>query len=118
MFLRDSVGSKIEFWGWGISPTGLIWAGKWTNASSFSATRATGAQTTLYQIPTYWEIEKDATHYYLRYGYSEIGLVELTSFTHTNFLDAVADQIGLTCYADTASGTAITMDVGGFYRVA
>lgn len=117
MILMDSVGGKIEFWGWGISPTGLIWAAKYTNATTLSATRNTAAQTAVYLNPRFFEIEKDGTNYYLRYGNDEAGMTDFTSFAHTNFLDNIADRIGLTVYSDNAAGTAMRMDVEEFHRV-
>jgi hypothetical protein len=118
MVLRDSVSSKIEFFGWGISPGGLIWSAKYTDHDTFSATRSTLAQTTQYLAPAFLEIEKDATNYTLRFGNHELGLSDLTTFTHTNFLDNVADQIGLTVNVENAAGSSSTLEIEEFYRVA
>lgn len=117
MVLYDSVGGRLESWGWGISPGGLIWAAKWTNLTTLSATRATIAQTANITNPCYWEIENDGTNYILRYGINEANMVLFTSFTHTNFLANAADKIGLGVYSDNAAGNAATMYVEEFFRV-
>ena len=118
MVLYDSVGGKIESWGYGISPSGIIWAARWNSVSSFNSSRATVTQLLNYLVPVYFEIENDGTNYILRYGMSESSMVPpVAAFTHTNFLDNAADKIGLAVYSDNAAGSNATMHVEEFYRV-
>lgn len=119
ILLYDSVGGKLEHMGFGISPSGLVWASKWNSTSSFNSSRLTVGQTINYLIPCYFEIEDDGTNYYMRYGVNESNMVDAVvgGFARTNFLANVADYICLGVYSDIAAGTNATMYVEEFFRV-
>jgi hypothetical protein len=118
MFLRDSTGGKLEAFAIGYSGGNpIIWAQKWTTATSFSATR-TSTTVTGFQSPGYIEIEYDGTNYYYRFGYQDGPTYLQTTayqFAKTNFLAAAADGIGV--YAENDQNVQTTLICGGFYRV-
>lgn len=116
MFLRDSTGGKIETWAisWSVG-NAQVWAGKYTNSTTYSGTRVAAAFASL---PSFLEIEYDGTNYYLRHGHTSFGMWQLTTayaFAKTNFLAAAADGIGVFSENDTSILT--TGIFGGFYRV-
>ena len=118
MFLRDSVGGKIEWWALGHSGgTPIIWAAQLTNATTYSGTRATTALSGT-NFPSFLEIEYDGTNYYLRFGSDESNMVQQSSayqFAKTSFLANTADMIGV--FAINTQSIATTLICGGFYRV-
>lgn len=123
LFLRDSSGGKIEVWGAGYSGgSPLIWSYKMTNATTYSASRAsTGISSP--QVIGWLEIEKNAGtgRYYLRFGLtSEGNMLQNSSgaydFTFTDWLGSAADKIGI--FSENDQSVANTLICGGFYRVA
>lgn len=115
MFIRDSVGGKVEWWAIGLSGGSQgVWANKMTNETTHSAVRAFQNVTGV-SLPTFLEIEYDGTNYYFRFGVTDGSLYRMTSFAKTNFLDNAADKIGV--FSENDQSVATTLISGGFYRV-
>lgn len=114
--LRDSGSGKVETFGLGVSGGNIIWAANWSSATAFNATRTTVNPGSPVDWPAFLEIENDGTNYILRYGKDELNMIQLASFTKTNYLTSAADGIGVFAYNDCSQDT--WLYCREFYRVA